>query len=122
MMKSSLQDILSCVLCDIVLAQHRANLYSQSLAEEHERQTGTRLGRIPQVKFEDIELELRFVTAGNEDRITDREIEVTAPDSHPYSSLIIDIDAATMATLPPECVQTLKVKVAPRTVENGKDK
>lgn len=122
MMKSSLKDILSCVLCDIVLAQHRANLYSQSLAEEHEKQTGKRLGKVPQVRFEDIELELRFVTDGTGTGITEKEIEITDPGSHPYSSLIIDINAETMSSLPPECVQNLKVKVSPRTIENGKEK
>ena len=120
-MKSSLKDILSCVLCDIVLAQHRAHLYSQSLAEEHEKQTGTRLGRIPQVKFSDIELELRFVTDGTEPAGNDHDIEVKGLEEFPNSSLIIDVNAATLASLPPECAQTIRLKVSPGTIENKKE-
>lgn len=106
-MKATLKDILSSVLCDIVLAQHRANLYSQSI--------GT-----PQFRFSDIELELRFVTDGTEPAIT--EMEIADLDECPYPSLLIDINAETMASLPPECVQTLKIKVSPRMTENEKDK
>ena len=105
-MKTSLKEILSSILCDVVLAQHRANIYSQSLAEEYENHTGRKLDRIPQVKFEDIALELHFVTDGTESGVNDQEIDMVDIDKHPYSSLLVDVNASTMASIPPECIQT----------------
>ena len=121
MMKSSLKDILSCVLCDIVLAQHRANLYSQSIADQHEAEYGKKLAKIPQVKFSDIELELRFVTDGTEPAGNNHDIEVKELEEFANSSLIIDVNAATLASLPPECAQTIRLKVSPGTIENKKE-
>ena len=120
-MKSSLKDILSSILCDIVLAQHRANIYSQSLADEFEAEYGRKLAKIPQVNFSDIELELRFVTDGTEPSQNGHDIEVKDLAEFPSSSLIIDVNAATPASLPPECAQTLRLKVSPKTIENKKD-
>ncbi len=109
-MKSSLKDILSSILCDVVLAQHKANEYSQQLADEYEATTGKKLNKPPQVRFSDVELELRYVTDSKE--------PVGDPEN---SSLIVDIDAQTLASLPPECVQTLRLKVSPTVVEKGKE-
>lgn len=120
-MKTSLKEILSSILCDVVLAQHRANIYSQSLAEEYENHTGRKLDRIPQVKFEDIALELHFVTDGTESGVNDQEIDMVDIDKHPYSSLLIDVNSSTMASIPPECIQTLRLKVSPHTIKNGND-
>ena len=120
-MKTSLKEILSSILCDVVLAQHRANIYSQSLAEEYENHTGRKPDRIPQVKFEDIALELHFVTDGTESGVNDQEIDMVDIDKHPYSSLLIDVNASTMASIPPECIQTLRLKVSPHTIKYGND-
>jgi hypothetical protein len=109
-MKSSLKEILSTILCDVVAAQYEANEYSQNLADEYEALTGKKYGKIPQVKFSDVELELRFITEGME-AIEDPE----------NSSIVVEIDAKTLASMPAECVQTLRLKVAPRTTEKGNE-
>lgn len=117
-MKTNLNEILSSVLCDIVLAQHRANLYSQSIADEYQESTGQKIKKIPAVSFSDIELELRYVTDGTEPIIAENEIEVESLKDHPLSSLAVDINADRLASLPSECVQTLKIKISPKLVEN----
>ena len=90
-MKTSLKDILGSVLCDIVLAQHRANLYSQYIADEYEAENGKKLSKIPQVNFQ-------------------------------HSSLLIDVNAATLASLPQVCAQSIRLKVSPNMIDNKKDK
>lgn len=122
MMKSTLKDILSSVLCDIVLAQHRANMYSQSLADKYEAENGKKLARVPQVKFADIDLELRFVTDSTEDQVAENEIEITDIEEFPHSSIIIDVNADRLASLPPECTQTIRLKVVPNIIDNSKNK
>ncbi len=109
-MKSSLKDILSTILCDVVAAQYEANDYSQSLADQYEALTGKKYGKIPQVKFSDVELELRFVTDGME--------PIEDPEN---SAILVDIDAKTLASMPAECVQTLRLKVTPRATEKGNE-
>lgn len=120
-MKTSLKDILGSVLCDIVLAQHRANIYSQSLADDYEAEYGKKLAKIPQVKFSDIELELRFVTDGTATAENEHDIEIKKLAEFPNSSLLIDVNAATLASLPSECAQTIRLKVSPNIIENKKD-
>ena len=121
-MKTSLKDILGSVLCDIVLAQHRANLYSQYIADEYEAENGKKLSKIPQVKFEDIELELHLVTDGTEPSVMESEIKVKELENFQHSSLLIDVSAATLASLPQECAQSIRLKVSPNMIDNKKDK
>ena len=62
-----------------------------------------------------------FVTDGTESGVNGQEIDMADLDNHPYSSLLIDINTSTMASMPPECVQTLRLKVSPHTIKNGND-
>lgn len=90
---AQLSKVLASIMCDVVSAQHEANLYAFPLSSLYRDKAGI---AAPAVSFADIELTLHCAFGESSD-----------------SSLEVIIAAEELAKLPPECIQSLQMKIAP---------
>ena len=95
-----LKDVIASVLRDVLIAQHEADLLSESLKTEYEASPLAAL-TVPRVSIGEMELTLHFSVP------EDCEVE------EDVQGLPVIIDTPTLSQLPAEAVQHITLKINP---------
>ena len=106
---AKLQDIVSSVLQDILMAQHEANLIAESLAEEYASSPVLKSFPVPAVSVGEMEITLHFAIVGGEGLRDD-------PASTDVQSMDVIADSNRLAAIDKGSLQTITLKISPKQI------
>jgi hypothetical protein len=106
---AKLQDIVSSVLQDILMAQHEANLIAESLAEEYASSPVLKSFPVPAVSVGEMEITLHFAIVGGEGLRDD-------PASADVQSMDVIADSSRLAAIDKGSLQTITLKISPKQI------
>jgi hypothetical protein len=97
------------VLSEVIAAQHQANLATERLAEEYRNDPLLRHLPVPTISVGGTELTFHFAFANAQDAANDISEGAINP-------LEVIVDTQRLAAMPPECIQTITLKLSPQEI------